>query len=241
MKERPILFSSEMVQAILAGRKTQTRRTRGLEEINKNPDDWQFEWADFALTKPYRFTQKSTITKKALKNQSFCQAEAKCPYGKRGDILWVRETFTILEPEHCMGGMPSRFVYKADCDNTSEDARKDYIKVGYPYQWKPSIHMPKEAARIWLKIVKVKAERLQSLAKSDSINEGIMPLSMSAMQMAQRGQLYYDYSKPKQFFNDGLPPLWSFNSLWCSIHGPDSWDLNPWVWVIEFERLEKRA
>jgi len=88
MKELPILFSTPMVLAILKDEKSMTRRTNGLEEINENPDDWQFEWADYYLKKPWRFTQKSTVNKQSLEDRSFNQAALKCPYGWSGDILW---------------------------------------------------------------------------------------------------------------------------------------------------------
>ena len=62
---------------------------------------------------------------------------------------------------------------------------------------------------------------------------------MSSTQLARSGQLYFDYTKPKQLFNEGIPAFWSFNSLWCSINGGESWDANPWVWVVKFKELSR--
>ena len=98
--------------------------------------------------------------------------------------------------------------------------------------------MPKVAARIWLEVTDIKCERLQSISHKDCIAEGILPLNMSAAQLAEQGQRYFDYSKPKQHFVDGLDPFWSFNSLWCRINGGDSWDANPWVFAYTFKQIE---
>jgi len=156
-----------------------------------------------------------------------------------GDILWVRETFTVLEPEHCMNGMPSRFIYRADCDSISEDARLDYIKSGYPYKWKPNLFMPRVACRIFLEVIEVRVERLNDISEQDAIDEGIIPLRMSRMQLASSGQLYLDYSKKTELFNKGVYPIQSYKSLWESINGKGSWDINPWVWVVKYKRIEK--
>jgi len=236
---RQLLFSTPMVNATFAGIKEMTRRTKGLEEINVNPDDWQFEWADFALKYPFRFTQKSSVNKKSLANRSFYQAEAKCPYGKIGDILWVRETtcYVMLDHAHDLleGAKDNnQVVYKASV----HPDWMEYAKEKYGYKWKPSIFMEKSACRLSLEIKNVRVERLQDITNEDCVKEGITPLAMSATQVSEQGKLFLDHSKPKQFFNDGLPPFWSFNSLWCSINGNDSWELNPWVWVISFKVVE---
>jgi hypothetical protein len=223
MKQHPILFSTPMVQAILAGNKTMTRRIVKPQPIFKE-----------GVGKWYGKNEQFVGDKMVVLDLM----ELSCPYGKSGDVLWVRECFTVLEPEHCEG-MSQRFYYKAEHHVGNEEWRLEEIEKGYPYQWKPSIHMPKSACRVWLEITNIRVERLQSISEKDAIAEGILPLLMSSVQLATSGQLYFDYSKPKQFFNEGLPPFWSFNSLWCSINGPDSWDENPWVWVIEFKRIEK--
>lgn len=214
--ERGILFKTPMVKAILDLIKIMTRRLKGLEVMNECPDKWKPYEGDFYIDKKGRLCQKF--------HNGIRSEHAVCPYGKKGDILWVRETY-----EHgCMGG----YIYKAD--RTSEEI-KDFHHAGY--KWKPSRFMPKVAARIWLEIEELSVERLQDISGDDAVMEGIEPLAMSFMQIAESGQLYFDYSKPRQFFNDGLPPFWSFNSLWCKINGGTSWELNPWVWVIKFKVL----
>lgn len=204
MAIKPILFSTPMVQALLDGRKTQTRRMHGLEVINKNPSDYQFEWADYRLKKPFRFTQISSVNKKSLKNRDFVQEEC-APKYSIDDVLWVRETF---------GSWNNEFQYKAST-RLGEDVCK----------WKPNIHMPKVVCRIFLRVTSVKVQRLNQITEADAISEGL--------KKAPNGMYYrYDIGTYTQ------SPLLAFVSLWESIHGRLSWDVNPWVWVYEFERCE---
>lgn len=119
----------------------------------------------------------------------------KCPYGKPGDILWVRETFWV--------NGDGSFIFKADAID-----EEDY----YLPTWKPSIHMPKKACRIKLRITGVRVERLKDISAEDAIKEGIIHRTM----------------------ND---PIIEFLWLWESINGKGAWEKNPWVWVIEFEKL----
>ena len=208
---RPLLFASLMVNATFAGIKEMTRRTKGLEEINVNPDDWQFEWADFALKYPFRFTQKSSVNDKSLADNSFYQAEAKCPYGKVGDILWVRETFVENK-----GQLPTDlgFVYKAELGVNELEYSKE-LKV----KWKPSLFMPKSACRLFLEITNVRVERLKSIKEIDCLKEGAVPLGASIIGC-----------------KDGA--FGFFKDLWISINGQNNWELNPWVWVISFKVVE---
>lgn len=212
--ERPILFSTAMVQAILDGRKTMTRRilkVRGCKPFF--PDS---SWSE---TDIIHWTLNGST----------------CPYGQPGDKFWVRETFTVLEPEHCLGGMQSRFVYKADVERggpDTEQVRQWYIERGYPYEWKPSIHMPKEAARIWLEITNVRVERLQDISNHDALAEGVEKVHPDHF-----GFSYKDYEE-KSIHLNCLYPRTSFYTLWTKINGKDSFGANPWVWVIEFKRIE---
>lgn len=177
-RELPILFNTDMVQAILDGRKTVTRR---------------------ALKHPFEVHPNGFITK-PRGNERLCPYEP--PY-QPGDILYVRETWN-----KCGNG----YRYKADWQ---KDDIADITK------WKPSIHMPKEAARLWLKVTDVRVERLQEITPEDAKKEGTK----------------------KQF----LPLVVDeFRDIWDStIRKSDldryGWDANPWVWVIEFERCEKPA
>ena len=133
-----------------------------------------------------------------------------CPHGKPGDRLWVRETFCLS------GTMP---FYRADGD--------PQIKV----RWTPSIFMPRSASRITLEITDIRAERLQAISEADAIAEGIDRIG---------GE--YSVEPWKNYLKDGngyqkSTPQASYMTLWQSINGAESWDSNPWVWVIEFRRV----
>ena len=165
-KERPILFSAQMVRAIIAGTKTQTRRAI------KTPEKYQ-----------------------GIRECGFC-----CPYGQPGDRLWVRETFCTEK-----GGTVH---YRAD---------------GWQYEdapnngWKPSIFMPRKLSRITLEVVSVIAERLQEISETDAIAEGCH-VGIGAGNWRNARHRYRE--------------------LWNVINGAGSWEENPWVWVIKFNRHE---
>jgi len=221
-KERPILFSAEMVRAILERRKTQTRRVIGLAEINKNPDwhsaayqngdgDWVFWYpdrpglADFTL-KAYPRGSRDGI---------------KCPYGKPGDLLWVRETFGVqLEPddEHPHGYV----IYRADLPTDSS-----FQYEGGGSAWRPSIFMPRWASRITLEITNVSVERLHDISEKDCNAEGVPYFD---------GVFAYAKISPMSVFERLLYYQGKFKELWDSINAKRGypWDSNPWVWVVEF-------
>lgn len=212
MKIKPILFSTPMVDAILKGRKTQTRRI-----IKSRHESGLFR---IGQTKDGLITEETSLDWDERPKNDNCN-DIK-PIANIDDILWVRETWRWSD-------YLEDFCYKANSENP------DLSK------WKPSIFMPKEAARIFLKVTNVRAERLQDITQDDAKAEGLNPLLMSRLQLASQGQLYQNYLDNNKLFNDGLPPYWSFNSLWCKINGADSWDSNPWVWVYEFEKVERPA
>lgn len=210
-KEIPILYSAPMIRAKLAGIKTQTRRTSKLNTINESPSDWQYIFED---GKHMFFNI----------HQDDLMYIIKCPYGKSGDILWVRETWC-----HSLD-VGGEFYYRA-----TDDEAENY-DGGSP--WKPSIHMPKVAARIYDRVIKISVERLNDITESDAISEGINPLLASGYQLAQHGRLYEHYTEHRiGIFGTGLRPVESYATLWESINGDGSWELNPWVWVIETETL----
>jgi hypothetical protein len=200
-KERPILFSGPMVRAILAGRKTQTRR------IIKNQ-----EW--YNLKGEYGDRLRSVD---------------RCPYGTAGERLWVRETWT---PDHSPFYPHFPVAYRADAgfDYERNERGETYSpeqKAWFPYRWRPSIHMPRWASRITLEITGVRVERLQDISEADAMAEG-----------AERPEL-----SPAELHGMPVHPMTGsyadgFRDLWQSINGPGSWDKNPWVWVVEFRKLE---
>ncbi len=200
MNTKPILFSTEMVQAILAGRKTQTRRIVKIKGSIPNNE-----------TKPLSTHSCNSVY------YFWGHDEVACPYGSPGDILWVRESFTF----NPIG--KTDYLYKAD------SLVPKFIK------WKPSIHMPKEACRLFLKVTNVRVERLFEISENDAALEGVLcdveiPVNFK--------KLYYyrDYTGNTSGCADARS---SFMTLWKKINGESSWKSNPWVWVIEFERIEK--
>lgn len=192
MKMRPILFSAPMVRALLADRKTMTRRAIKKPEPTLFPD-WfaSASWEpDFGLVvKDHEGKGRGTWTRE-------------CPYGKPGDILWVRETFATDDGK--------TFWYRADGETYNH---------GLP--WKPSIHMPRRAARIILQVKSVRVERLAPISELDAYDEGAQEW---AAEIVRDGNKFPSVRH-------------AFRALWESINGKDSWDANPWVWVVEFRRL----
>lgn len=180
-KEHPILFSTQMVQAILEGRKVQTRR------IVK---DIPLDWINSGFTLDFVASPENNL----------------CPYGKVGDILWVRETHAIEES-------PNEYrivIYKA-------------TDPEYPGKWKPSIFLKRKDCRIFLRIESLRIERLQDITVEDSINEGIKFDDDSG----------YFFAGDAAMAGDAIN---CFENLWRKINGDESWESNPYVWVISFYR-----
>lgn len=221
MKEIPILFSTPMVQAELEGRKTKTRRTAGLDTLNKDPNDWQFEWAE-PMRNLWTFTQKSSLNEESLRDKTFNQFQTKCPYGQPGDLLWVRET---LYQNGELG-----LEYVANKEYIDEAIiPDDYGPYGGSYSFRniPAIHMPKWAARIWLQITNIRVERLQDITEEDAQAEGMEKMDDSPFP-------YKLYSSNTASCADAKT---SFKFLWQNINGQESWDANPFVWCVSFKVL----
>lgn len=221
MAIKPILFNTKMVRAILDGRKSCTRRI--CKDANEcTVPDMEFYNADKRTYAIHNFADKKHTEQLSI-------AERTCPICP-GDVLYIRETWT----EEC-----GKYYYRADYDSDYLDPCET-LSGGYPascrnhpgcdgcmatstrIHWHPSIYMPKEAARIWLKVTDVRVERLQEMWASDVSKEGIR------------------FNKPTAA--DEM--LKAFTKLWDStikktVLDRYGWDANPWVWVIEFERCEK--
>lgn len=210
MKFIPILFSTPMVQAILEGRKTQTRRV-----IKSRHDSGLFQICR-------RITDGQITSINSLDwDERNCEKDIVCPYGQPGDILWVRETFRPIEQDF---GSP-RYEYKATESINLSD------------KWKPSLFMPKSACRIFLKVKSVRVERLQDISEDDAIAEGIEVMKVYVHKVFRN---YQDEAKTNGGYKGFVETaIASFKSLWQSINGEQSWKENPFVWVIEFERIEK--
>ena len=227
MAIKPILFNTEMVRAILDGRKTCTRRI--CKDANEcTVPDMEFYNADRRTYAVHNFADKEHTEQLSI-------AERTCPICP-GDILYVRETWhkytkRIGKGESCR--LAEFYGYKASIAN-SEDTNEP---------WKPSIHMPKEAARIWLKVMNVRVERLQEMKPVDVIKEGAYPDCWDCLNAYGESGSQCCYGTEEQCSQcDEVMMEWE--KLWNStIKKSDldrySWDANPWVWVIEFERCEK--
>nr|DAZ60842.1 MAG TPA: ASCH domain protein [Caudoviricetes sp.] len=230
MAIKPILFNTEMVRANLDGRKTCTRRI--VKGFIPNDAVWGYT----------AFTPKGCISCRGTFADGYGEKFFKLPY-QPCDILYVRETWEHFECCCCEGDEhgncyrePQQSVLNKSCgcymyratDEIYGDAR-----------WHPSIHMPKEAARIWLKVTDVKVERLQDITEEQACMEGTDPWD----------EVCYENNGWHPTFSDpdsgGDPNMVDgFHKLWNStIKKSDldryGWDANPWVWVIEFERCEK--
>lgn len=197
MKEHPIIFSSEMVQAILDGRKTQTRR----------------------IIKPQPEASLSRIENSNLWTYTGCDREWKCPCGQSGDRLWVKETAERGWLPHLLTGEPTKHetaVYAADKAPCLEENGFDLM----PW-WKgpicPARFMPRWVSRITLEITGVRVEQIQDISEEDAVKEGV-----------------HDYTNMAS-------PIDFFICLWNKLNGKRGfgWDVNPYVWVIEFKRIEE--
>lgn len=223
MKERGMIFNVEMVRALLDGRKTQTRRIIKDCTVGRDP-----------ISKFIKIGKKFIGCYPEDVPELIREC---CPYGVPGDRIWVRETWGVVSheldedgriqpwtpdrPATAIHEMPfgngyysGHAIYAADGDFTwgDDDGYEDGRSC-----WKPSIHMPRAASRILLEITDVRVERLRSMSQDDARAEGVIAASgpMEA----------------------GL----AFRELWDSIYGEESWKANPWVWVIEFKRVEGGA
>ncbi len=188
MNERPILFSGPMVRAILDGRKTQTRRV-------VRPQTDPLEMAMIA----------DSITYWSLNYMR------KRPYGKRGDLLWVRETWAPTPGDWAVYPCPA--IWRAGFEHGPPPTNR-------PFRWRPSIHMPKKFCRLWLRVKDVRVERLQEITIEAAQAEGVEPDGEEGDSRRWRG---------------------GFRDLWDSINLKRGlgWASDPWVWVVEFEVATK--
>ncbi len=238
MKERPIIFNTTMVKAIVEGRKTQTRRI-----MRRQPDSVErFKHAEETTDTNAKYAiLRCNNNPKGFKRCNsgwFADAKYKTPFTEFnvGDRLWVRETF-------CYGHID-------EFDAEHPDDRKLFIdqydgrnKTSFPKQWciennveiedvvwRPSIHMPRSASRILLEITKIRIEKLNQISSQDAVQEGLLKLPASGRYVLNRGDQYFGAVS--------INPREVFKWLWESIYGSSSWELNPWVWVIEFNVIQ---
>lgn len=250
MKERPILFSSPMVRALLAGRKTQTRRVvkpKPAEALNflggrcdgsiSGADDIELRW-DACCDDDGKRLDPQWLAFCAEYPEEGCLPIGRA-YGQPGDRLWVRETFAHDGAET---------LYAADCSDAElaeeRKLRREFRGIADEFpggHWRPSIHMPRALSRIMLQITDVRVERLQEISETDAIDEGVLGLGKDWNASAFPD--YYEafaiaagnHTKPPL----GPTPVERYVKLWEQRNGAGSWAANPWVWVIEFERLSQ--
>ncbi|MBP4063487.1 hypothetical protein J9896_08745 [Acinetobacter baumannii] len=224
MKERPILFNSEMVRAILEGRKTQTRRLLKEKLIS--------EQAEFECGNRPNVTRSEPNLQYYIDNG--------CPFGQIGDRLWVRETWRIdpnasgwsmNEDEPCSGWIDYKAGGTSEVTAPSFNAVQKSFPKGevdwdfLPFNWRPSIHMPRWASRILLEITEIRVERLNEITEADAKAEGLdNSRSEAAIQIG-----WYELPVP------------AFRRVWEWIYGKGSWKQNPWVWVVEFKVIQGGA
>jgi len=239
MKYRPILFSAPMVRELLDGSKTQTRRVVKAKHLS---------WLEFG----------------ALNFLDGKWNQRPLPYGQPGDRLWVRENFQYRgasydgldiddaqwfrcygqggagdnwDPEFPEDWEPSPHMGVRKL--TAPEQQEGHGVTGWVTKLIPAIHMPRWASRITLQIVSVRVERLQDISEGDAVAEGIR--ISSAVRRSDACYGIYECLMPdgKTHFNDNACDL--YRKLWEFLHGAGSWDANPWVWVIEFKRVEGGA
>jgi len=240
MRERPILFSAPMVRAILAGTKTKTRRV-------VKPQPQPNGGAGLHPVRPYR-TPAGDWNWVLSATGMGCGDPFPCPYGQPGDRLWVRESVRAADlddfsraVEYLADGACVQVASAEDIESEafgrweklnlyrSNDAALDGGKTV------PPMHMPRLASRIDLEITGVRVERLNAISEADAAAEGIIK---------------YDMGGHGPLFGTGYPdtdpcardtPVGAYAALWESINGAGSWDANPWVWVVEFQRVDQRS
>lgn len=248
-KERPIIFSGPMVRAILDGRKTQTRRI-----IKQVPTYTHLEWnegpkkgqprriMDWGLSGVYEEDPGKFWLDVQTHVDDNTHEEIKCPYGTVGDRLWVRETYCQKAEDgypvyNADGNLdPSCYHYAADgyyvmkCDG---DGGMEFTKSGREASpWKSPIFMPRHASRITLEVVSVRVERLQEITEDDVAKEGFIEWSDPPRVTSK----HYGLTNADVWETS---PKSAFARVWREINGPLSWDCNPWVWRVEFKRVQQ--
>ncbi|KZP69627.1 morphogenetic protein [Enterobacter sp. ASE] len=209
--ERGMIFNGEMVRAILDGRKTQTRRIMKNQPAGDYPDTPALIRSVDGGFQWYGHYGESSIFN--------------CPFGAVGDRIWVRETWADAG-----ASAPDLKLYRANYP-AHVPTHYENLPPASDIRWTPSIHMPRWASRITLEITGVRIERLNGISEADAEAEGI---DMDALADSQD---CYDCIAGHNM--TGRPTATgAFKYLWESVYGSDSWRANPWVWVIEFKRIE---
>jgi hypothetical protein len=253
MAIKPILFSTPMVRAILEGRKTMTRRVVKKKYSNTDLEMFTNKYGTRLIERQNDAPPNEVITqadgKTVTRRHLVAIRELDEPY-KRGDILWVRETWSGVCFD-CGDCTREEYMYRAD--------GKRQACCPYDVDWRPSIFMPKAACRIFLRVTAVRAERLQEITEEDAIREGIVftdfGMNTNRGKMSVDGGITFHQLKPEQYpgyhAGDATHPNQclhtarsAFGNLWEEINakragGLYAWEKNPWVRVVSFEPVDK--
>ena len=225
----PILFNTDMVRAILEGRKSVTRRLMKIQPWD-NGDGCKHEIISHHDMLPQFYKGDfSFVCRKCGLGIGWDGKSCFNPQYKPGDILYVRETWQYID----FTGDDNGYVYKAS------DYGKLWETETEDWKWRPSIHMPKEAARIWLKVKNVRVERLQDITEEQAYIEGTNPWDEACYENnGWHPTLCDPDSGGEPNIIDGFHKLWN-STIKKSDHDCYGWDANPWVFVYEFDRCEK--
>ncbi|MEI6018464.1 hypothetical protein U5T60_22155 [Klebsiella quasipneumoniae subsp. quasipneumoniae] len=228
MTERGMIFNGEMVRALLSGRKTQTRRIMKVQPKPSKSRPGDFWFSSKKLESMVHVSDLAPGNSPIADYHLFIQEHC-CPFGAVGDRIWVREAFRV----HSRATDVATLVYKASERNSwTEQTHRVPVAVcnkpATPEKWTPSLHMPRWASRILLEITDVRVERLNAISEEDARAEGII----------DGGCLNCGEPEPCGCANPDPDATDAFAYLWQSIYGEESWKANPWVWVIEFKRVE---
>ena len=225
MTERGMIFNGEMVRALLSGRKTQTRRIMKVQPKPSKSRPGDFWFSSKKLESMVHVSDLAPGNSPIADYHLFIQEHC-CPFGAVGDRIWVRETFCPVDDTQYGG---EKWVdyratprYEASHPAGWDSAPNDAEAL----KWRPSIHMPHWASRILLEITDVRVERLNAISQADAIAEGAPP-SHPSIDCVSQEYGFPDFSRS-----------W-FGQTWQHIYGEESWDANPWVWVIKFKRIEE--
>lgn len=231
MNTKPILFSGDMIHALLDGRKTQTRRILPAWQRPKQKDGG--EWVAVAQRHPrYGFVVSG---KSEAECASRLSLHGVCKYGKPGDLLWVREGFRSRRVDK----LPGEVAYKADHPGAAT------VPGSYGRSWKPSIHMPRWASRLTLRVTDVRVERVQDISEEDAKREGVEPYDVSVLNFDEYDLIDAPLKVASKPYKNGFALLW--DSINADRHDKDgnllpyAWADNPWVWVIEFEVIQQNV
>ncbi len=238
MKERPILFSGPMVRALLDGTKAQTRRVMKFQ-IPRDSAPFKVGLYEPIVVDKHGEQEPGPEIFGVYDDDG--EWGLKCPYGQPGDRLWVRETWGAhfiwdgCPPSEIPNDGRSCVFYRADGESPGAGKGGSCTPSQRGKKWWPSIHMPRWASRLTLEITAVRVERLGKISDSDAIAEGI-----ERGCIVHDGKCFRDYfetAKNPEDQNWLRDPVASYMSLWDSINGRGAFQVDPWVWVIEFKTI----